>query len=151
MKYLKTSDDLIVENIINDVRLLSDDCLAYLIDDRICSVSFAPYNKNLRDRLVQVILHIDEKSWDDIKDYIIPYIEIMNNNYHLVNNIGDEPNDTVGFSHIDYAAEEQYYNYASIDNILNDNLEFIGTSHLDGQYEEYIDKIEFVIERKRRV
>lgn len=147
MKYLKKFESVNESvSIVTEIRELTNNCLAYLMDDDICSLSMEPRFNRDKTRSIDIKLHIDERHWVDIKDYIIPYIEIMNNTFYFKKNIGEDDGDTLGISYYDLNEEEHFHNYLSIEELIKGDLDFI--EECDG--EDYINQIEFIIERKRR-
>jgi hypothetical protein len=83
MKYLKLFENFYIEDFINELKEVSEMYLAYLLDNDNIKVSVYTYE----DSCVAIEVHTDNHQnirWIDVKDHLIPFIEIINKKYKLV-------------------------------------------------------------------
>lgn len=126
MKYLKKFNESLKISVLepNDIEELKDFCettLAYLLDDGYnVSVSIR-YRLNPEKNFLFVTLGLPEENgygkfdWDDVKDYYIPFLQILVKRYELLpfHNSSDYIwfNTTIG------------YKQFRIDQVINDKVE----------------------------
>ena len=122
MRYIKRFN----ENNENFQEELQDFCetgLAYLLDDGV-EVQVMDTTKILvlLDVKSKVKIKFDEaKSWDEVKDYIIPFLTRLNNKYELSRQVENSKKDIrVHFSGVTGHIESIT---TTIEDIINDNLE----------------------------
>ena len=90
MKYLKLFESFYIEDFINELKEVSEMYLAYLLDDDNIKVSVYTYN-DIVDWDVAIEVHTDRIQnikWIDVRDHLIPFIEIINKKYKLVRENG---------------------------------------------------------------
>lgn len=115
MRYLKRFES--VSNI-KDINTLSNNYLAYLYDEGV-RIGISDNGYIYKDS-IYVELVLPDLSWDDIKDYIIPYIDALRNNYEFI--IGEYVDNPVNFFYMD-SDEETVNSEKSIDDIISDNMD----------------------------
>lgn len=90
MKYLKIFEDYENNNTksLDDVQEFCNLNLSYLLDDDFKIITNNVEHQEYNDIHINISKLDDSKfTWNDVKDYIIPFIEIIDNKYHLENNI----------------------------------------------------------------
>lgn len=117
MRYLKTFESI---NFKDELQNFCNAYLAYLLDEDFVATVYDFRGNN--SELVIIIKRIDfytpeleeipnkKFNWNQVKDYLIPFIYSLNNSYEI---LGDKLFFTVD--------REHDYNY-KIENILNDNI-----------------------------
>jgi hypothetical protein len=83
LKFYKLFENFYIEDFINELKEVSEMYLAYLLDDDNIKVSVYTYE----DSCVAIEIHTDNHQnikWTDVKDHLIPFIEIINKKYKLV-------------------------------------------------------------------
>ena len=83
LKFYKLFENFYIEDFINELKEVSEMYLAYLLDDDNIKVSVYTYE----DSCVAIEVHTDNHQnikWIDVKDHLIPFIEILNKKYKLV-------------------------------------------------------------------
>lgn len=83
LKFYKLFENLYIEDFINELKEVSEMYLAYLLDDDNIKLSVYTYE----DSCVAIEVHTDNHQnikWIDVKDHLIPFIEILNKKYKLV-------------------------------------------------------------------
>ena len=94
MKYLKLFESFYIEDFINELKEVSEMYLAYLLDDNNIEVGVYEY-QFIDECIVIEIYSVDDKNikWDNLKDHLIPFVEIINKKYKLVPENTDLDND----------------------------------------------------------
>lgn len=90
LKFYKLFENFHIEDFINELKEVSEMYLAYLLDDDNIKVSVYTYN-DIVDWDVAIEVHTDRIQnikWIDVKDHLIPFIEIINKKYKLVRENG---------------------------------------------------------------
>ena len=90
LKFYKLFENFYIEDFINELKEVSEMYLAYLLDDDNIKVSVYTYN-DIVDWDVAIEVHTDRIQnikWIDVKDHLIPFIEIINKKYKLVRENG---------------------------------------------------------------
>ena len=90
MRYLKSFNES-VKSSTDEVKDFAEDCLAYLLDD-----GFEITGHHMAHDDKQIVIWIDKPGpnkgqiktrigfeWDDIKDYYIPFVQLLANRYQL--------------------------------------------------------------------
>lgn len=83
LKFYKLFENLYIEDFINELKEVSEMYLAYLLDDDNIKLSVYTYE----DSCVAIEIHTynhQNIKWIDVKDHLIPFIEILNKKYKLV-------------------------------------------------------------------
>lgn len=92
LKFYKLFENFYIEDFINELKEISEMYLAYLLDDDNIKVSVYTYNDiDAFDWDVAIEVHTDRMQnikWIDVKDHLIPFIEIINKKYKLVRENG---------------------------------------------------------------
>lgn len=119
MRYLKKFNESVNINI-EVLEKLCTDYLAYLLDD-------AKLDIVNRNDIITISLDFTNKDlkWIDIKDVFIPFLSIINSEYHLMRNIDFY----INRKHIDrYGTSSSSNHVFSVpnENVLNDTVESIG-------------------------
>lgn len=82
MKYLKPFNED-VDSFLEELQDFCETSLVYLTDDDVgIEIDRRKYWKNTYDYGIRIILK-EEKSWNDIKDHMIPFLIRLNNRYEL--------------------------------------------------------------------
>ena len=90
LKFYKLFENFHIEDFINELKEVSEMYLAYLLDDDNIKVSVYTYN-DIVDWDVAIEVHTDRIQnikWIDVRDHLIPFIEIINKKYKLVRENG---------------------------------------------------------------
>ena len=123
MKYLKSFNEAITDHFTEELQEFCEMNLAYLLDDGV-EVQVMDTTKILvlLDVKSKVKIKFDEaKSWDEVKDYIIPFLTRLNNKYELSRQVENSKKDIrVHFSGVTGHIESIT---TTIEDIINDNLE----------------------------
>ena len=93
LKFYKLFENFYIEDFINELKEVSEMYLAYLLDNDNIKVSvYTTYE----DSYVAIEVHTDNHQnikWIDVKDHLIPFIEILNKKYKLVPAFGPYEDD----------------------------------------------------------
>lgn len=149
MKYLKRFEGLnSYNNEIEEFKELSNNYLAYLLDD---GIKIDTSNKSLLQNggvTLYVKLKIPRLRWSRIKDYIIPYLETIYNDYEFRTTYWDK----IGFGNVKNNGEIDisYHDDTNVEfvdtfpivDIINDDFTY-SANHYEDEY--YISEITFCI------
>ena len=130
MKYLKSfneSVDIIALNKILELKGFTEDCLAYLLDEGLD----VGVEKAYKEEGIYEISLSNEVSfnWSQIKDYYIPFIQLLSNRYELIST-----HYSIDTFVVKIVANSGYYwsngsriplrelNYYTYDDIINDRV-----------------------------
>ena len=110
MRYLRKFN----ESITDDLQSFCNDNLAYIIDE-----GFRVKVDRYEDNQVKIEIHKfyfpnwTKFTWDDVKDDVIPFLDILRDKYSF-------------FEDIKFVSEDQYYNYFNLeykyDDVINDSF-----------------------------
>ena len=110
MRYLRRFN----ESITDDLRSFCNDNLAYLIDE-----GFKVKVDRTENNQVKIEIHKfyfpnwTKFTWDDVKDDVIPFLDILRDKYSF-------------FEDIKFVSEDQYYNYFNLeykyDDVIDDSF-----------------------------
>ena len=110
MRYLRRFN----ESITDDLQSFCNDNLAYIIDE-----GFRVKVDRYEDNQVKIEIHKfyfpnwTKFTWDDVKDDVIPFLDILRDKYSF-------------FEDIKFVSEDQYYNYFNLeykyDDVINDSF-----------------------------
>jgi len=109
MKYLRSFN----ESITDDLEIFCKENLAYLIDEGF-KVNVDRTHKEVKIRIHNFYFPNWTKfTWDDVKDDVIPFLEILSDKYNF-------------FEDIKFVSEDQYHNYFNLeykyDDVINENF-----------------------------
>ena len=99
MKYLRRFN----ESMTDDLQIFCEENLAYLIDE-----GFKVKIDRTEDKEVKIEIHKfyfpnwTKFTWDDVKDDLIPFLEVLREKYSF-------------FEDIKFVSEDQYYNYFNLE------------------------------------
>lgn len=143
MKYLRKFNESIkqYQDDVDAFIALTNDSLAYLIDEGVK----LNINKDKHSKLVgggialYVEIDLPYLNWDEIKDYFIPYVEMVNTNYEfrLSKVKGDDVAIIFMTKNLDDIRKFTSYN---INNIITDNMGVLN-EHEECIYNIYFDVI----------
>lgn len=119
MKHLRKFNEGISEYVKNDVLKISRDYLIYLYDEGVRII--VNDNEWMYKDSLYIEFIIPDLPWNDIKDYMIPYIEELRNNYEFIK-INNYVDNYISFSFVD-SDDEIGSTQKSIDDIINDNMD----------------------------
>ena len=96
LKFYKLFENFHIEDFINELKEVSEMYLAYLLDDNNIEVGVYEY-QFIDECIVIEIYSVDDKNikWDNLKDHLIPFVEIINKKYKLVPENTDLDNEQV--------------------------------------------------------
>ena len=124
MKYLKKfneSVDIESLNTVLELKSFTEDCLAYLLDDGLDVEVHKAYRSNpyFKQEGYEISLFNStrEFSWRQIKDYYIPFIQLLSNRYDLVST-----HSSIDTFVVKIAAHYSGYYYYTYDDIINDRI-----------------------------
>ena len=118
MRYLRRFN----ESITDDLEIFCKENLAYLIDEGFkvdVGIYKIGYSDSMLDNQVKIEIHNfyfpnwTKFTWDDVKDDVIPFLEILRDKYSF-------------FEDIKFVSEDQHYNYFNLeykyDDVINDSF-----------------------------
>lgn len=118
---------------------MSKSYLVFLIDE---GLKFGTDQRILNDRhALYINLYLPNMLWENIKDTIIPYIEIISNDYTFNK---DNYKKEINISYADGPEKSYKTDGYSVQDIIDDNLSF-GPFHGDSEENYYIYNISFRI------
>jgi hypothetical protein len=119
MRYLKKYNESLDQN---ELKEFCEGCLAYLTDD--LNLTVEPAYK--QEGVYEINLYHETKrfSWQKIKDYYIPFIQLLANRYELVTLTG---NPLLGFV-VKIADDFSGYYHYTYEDIIND---WVGVTHFN--------------------
>ena len=118
MKYLKKfneSVDIESLNTVLELKSFTEDCLAYLLDDGLEVEVQNAYKQEGYE--ISLFNSTREFSWRQIKDYYIPFIQLLSNRYDLVST-----HSSIDTFVVKIAAHYSGYYYYTYDDIINDRI-----------------------------
>lgn len=121
MKYLKKfneSVDIESLNTVLELKSFTEDCLAYLLDDGLEVEVQNAYKQEGYE--ISLFNSTREFSWRQIKDYYIPFIQLLSNRYDLVST-----HSSIDTFVVKIAAHYSGYYYYTYDDIINDRIDVI--------------------------
>jgi hypothetical protein len=120
MKHLKRFNEA-TDNFKQELKEFCENNLAYLLDEGKLTVD------DSRDNLVRVQLNFDrDKSWNEIKDHIIPFLIRLTNKYRVVKK-NTENVDVYIFSYQVSGGTEAEF---KITDLIDDNVEISGIDQI---------------------
>ena len=141
MRYLKKFNESVSEDILEEFTTTTNNYLAYLLDDGAevkvtDKTRYYPFSETINLHISIEMYNYQDSTikWDDIKDYIIPYIEYISNEYSFTE-LEDNCEIMIRY-YRKWTSESGGYmtNYVRAKDIINDNLPF-----LDGAYHKNND------------
>jgi hypothetical protein len=141
MKYIKPFNESLQPDEVNELKEFCETSLAYLYDEGYnVSLSVRDQVKYPDKQHIIVSLGLPEENyvplrpyagyqkfyWDDVKDYFIPFLQMLVRRYELLPYRGD---DYVYFN------GEMGFDYFSIDEVISDKVSFM--NHITGEYRNY--------------
>jgi hypothetical protein len=130
MKHLKSIFESFTDEFAAEVKDFAENCLAYLLDNGFEVVTCLTKYSNTRS----IVIWIDKPGrtapwnntrarfgfeWDDVKDYYIPFVQLLASRYKLFSFEKISLDYPVVFSYAEYGESIQSFTY---DQIVNDNL-----------------------------
>lgn len=91
MKYLKPfNEDILSDKFPEELQDFCETNLAYLIDE---GVEIKVTTRSEGNQLVEILLLEQPKRWNEIKDYMIPFLVRLNNKYNINKQINNNTSD----------------------------------------------------------
>lgn len=115
MKHLKRFNESV--DMEAELKSFTEDCLAYLMDEGLNvevekSVEIHAFRQEGYD--ISLFNSTREFTWNQIKDYYIPFIQLLSNRYEIINMTGDYT--------VKIGANYSGYYYYTYEDIVNDRV-----------------------------
>ena len=137
MKHLKKFNESLEPNDVEELKDFCENCLAYLLDDGYnVSVTSRDQVKYPDKPYIIVSLGLLEPRkfyWNDVKDYYIPFLQMLQRRYELQSFLGDT-------GYVCFNTEMEF-RYLSLDQVINDRVGLEIGSRLWGINIKIVDKI----------
>ena len=128
MKYIKKYSSLIVESVKDDLKDFCETSLVYLLDE-----GFEIDCEESRFGIIDIFLSLNKQfDWNDIKDYFIPFIQLLSRRYVLEEfstYSADTTSSIITQNENCYVCFQcqgngwtEYLEYTTLDQVINDNL-----------------------------
>lgn len=115
MKHLRRfneSVDMEALNMVLELKSFTEDCLAYLMDEGLNVEVEKAFREEGYD--ISLFNSTREFTWQQIKDYYIPFIQLLSNRYEIINMTGDYT--------VKIGANYSGYYYYTYDDIIKDKV-----------------------------
>jgi hypothetical protein len=133
MKYIKLFEKFDYDNLLEEVKDLAEQSLVYLIDDGLKIETKLCRGSNGKFLHLSIEPSDDKNSWDDIKNHMIPFFQLLERRYKLE----DQSNNKSGRPYLIY---DDYLNR------IDYSLKYLCS---DKRQDLFIRKISVVVEDKK--